>query len=330
MKLDKKTAISHIDSFKKQKLLVIGDLILDEFIWGKVRRISPEAPVPVVEVERESLCLGGSANVVNNLHALGCKVALCGVIGKDENGIRLKNILEGMDIDCGGVIVKEDRPTAIKTRVIAQHQQIVRFDREKPSPISEYSKGKIIDYLKEHLDDIGAVIISDYGKGVISEDLLSKIIPIIRSKGVPIAVDPKPVNFPFYQGVTVITPNHHEAAEAAGTNTETEEGLLETAEKLLASQNSESILITRGENGMSLFERSGTTTHIPTVARDVYDVSGAGDTVISTMALTLASGADLKEAAILSNYAAGIVVGKLGTAPITLEELKDRVEKSDD
>jgi len=330
LNLDKKTALSHIGCFKKQKLLVIGDIILDEFIWGKVRRISPEAPVPVVEVERESLCLGGSANVVNNLHALGCKVALCGVIGKDENGKRLRGILEEMDIDCGGVIVKEDRPTAIKTRVIAQHQQIVRFDRERPSPISEYSKSKIIDYLKEHLDDIGAVIISDYGKGVISEDLLSKIIPEIRSKNIPIAVDPKPVNFPFYQGVTVITPNHHEAAEAAGTDTETEDGLIETARRLIASQDSESILITRGENGMSLFERDGTTSHIPTVARDVYDVSGAGDTVIATMALALASGASLKEAAILSNYAAGIVVGKLGTAPITFRELKERVEKSDD
>jgi len=140
---------SIVSNFSNARVMVIGDLILDEFIWGKVRRISPEAPVPVVEVERESLCLGGSANVVNNLHALGCRVALCGVIGKDENGKRLKNILEGMDIDCGGVIVKEDRPTAIKTRVIAQHQQIVRFDRERPSPISEYSKEKIIAYIKK-------------------------------------------------------------------------------------------------------------------------------------------------------------------------------------
>jgi len=317
-----------INRFKDKKLLVIGDLILDEFIWGRVRRISPEAPVPVVEVEKESLRLGGSANVVNNLKALGCHVALCGVVGRDINGERLQNILQEMDVDCSGVVVKEDRPTAIKTRVIAQHQQIVRFDRESPKPISEYSLNMIIDYIKNGMEGIDAVIISDYAKGVISERLLSEIIPVMRKKGIPVAVDPKPANFSFYRDVSVITPNHHEAAEAAGTGTESEEELIRTGRILLERQDAEAILITRGENGMSLFEKNGEITHIPTMAKDVYDVTGAGDTVISTMALAIASGATMKEAAVMANHAAGIVVGKLGTATTSIEELMHAMETS--
>ena len=326
--IDRDQFLEHLRSFRDLNLLVVGDLILDEFIWGKVRRISPEAPVPVVEVERESLRLGGSANVVNNLTSLGCRVALCGVVGNDNNGDRLREILSDMDVDCAGVVVKDNRPTAIKTRVIAQHQQIVRFDREKALPISDYSRDKITSYIRENLDSFDAIILSDYGKGVISKKLLDEIIPLIKERDIPIAVDPKPLNFPFYRGVTVITPNHHEAAAAAGIDTEGEETLIATGKTLLEKQKAEAILITRGENGMSLFEKGGDITHIPTMARDVYDVTGAGDTVISTMALALASGADLKEAAVMSNHAAGIVVGKLGTATITVEELKEAMEKT--
>jgi len=320
--VESKTLFRHMDNFSDRKILVIGDLILDEFIWGKVRRISPEAPVPVVEVERESLRLGGSANVVNNLKALGCKVALSGVMGNDSNGDRLRDLLEDMDVNCEGVIIKDNRPTAIKTRVIAQHQQIVRFDRERSIPIKESTTKSILAYLKDNLGDIDAVIISDYGKGVISKKLLHRALPEIAGRGIPIAVDPKPVNFPYYKGVTVTTPNHHEAAAAADTETDSEKGLAGAAQKLLAKNKAKSILITRGENGMSLFESDGQVTHIPTVARDVYDVTGAGDTVIATMALSIASGATLKEAALMANHAAGIVVGKLGTATTTVEELK--------
>ncbi len=323
MEINISTLQKCLAGFKTKKLLVIGDLILDEFIWGKVRRISPEAPVPIVEVESEDLRLGGSANVVNNLTALGCKVSLCGVIGKDDNGDKLLQILKGMDVDCRGVVIKEDRPTAIKTRVIAQHQQIVRYDREKPSPISEYSRNKIINYVKENMTDIDAIIISDYDKGVISKELLSSIIPLINKKNIPISVDPKPVNFTLYQGVTVITPNHHEAAEAAGKSAETKENVNAVGVALLESNKTESVLITRGENGMSLFERDGQITHLPTKARDVYDVTGAGDTVISVMALSLASGATLKEASVIANHAAGIVVGKLGTTPATIDDLAE-------
>lgn len=323
LEIDINTLKKCLTGFKSRNLLVIGDLILDEFIWGRVRRISPEAPVPVVEVEREELRLGGSANVVNNLISLGCRVSLCGVVGEDDNGKKLSDIMRGMNVDCRGVVLKKDRPTAIKTRVIAQHQQIVRFDREKPAPISDYSRNKIINFVKKDMTDIDAVIISDYGKGVISKELLSEIIPFINERNIPIAVDPKPVNFTFYQGVTVITPNHHEAAEAAGMDTETKENVNNAGMALLESNRTDAILITRGENGMSLFERNGQITHLPTKAREVYDVSGAGDTVISVLALSLASGANLKQAAVIANHAAGIVVGKLGTTPANIDELAE-------
>lgn len=321
MFLNVEEIIKCMKHFQDKRILVIGDLILDEFIWGRVRRISPEAPVPVVEVERESLRLGGSANVVNNLHALGCKVSLSGVIGNDTNGGRLRKLLDDMNVDCSGIVVKDNRPTAIKTRVIAQHQQIVRFDREKVLPVKRSTAKKIIEYLKENIGRMDAVIISDYGKGVICGDILSEIIPEIRTRNIPIAVDPKPINFSYYKGVTVITPNHYEAAQASGCDTEDEKGLIDAGRKLLKEREAEAILITRGENGMSLFENNGQTTHIPTMARDVYDVTGAGDTVIATMALSLASRLSLKESAVLSNHAAGIVVGKLGTATATIEEL---------
>jgi len=326
LNIDRNRLIAHIKRFNSLKILVIGDLILDEFIWGNVRRISPEAPVPVVEVERESLRLGGSANVVNNLNALGCKVALCGVVGNDLNGSRLTGLLKEMDVDCSGIVEKKNRPTAIKTRVIARHQQVVRFDKEKAFPASRQTRERIIAYIKAVAGSLDAVIISDYGKGVISKELLEDLIPMITAQKIPIAVDPKLLNFPFYKGVTVITPNHHEAAEASGFDTEDGENILKAGKALLKKQDSDSILITRGENGMSLFEKSGDITHIPTVARDVYDVTGAGDTVIATVALALASGASMKEAAFMSNYAAGIVVGKLGTATTSVDALITAIE----
>ena len=326
LNIDKNRLLDQIKRFNRLKILVIGDLILDEFVWGNVRRISPEAPVPVVEVARESLRLGGSANVVNNLNALGCKSALCGVVGKDQNGEKLKKILIDMDVDCNGIIQKDNRPTAIKTRVIAQHQQVVRFDKERVLAVSNVTRDKIIYYIKSILNSIDGVIISDYGKGVITRELLEEVIPMITGQSIPLAVDPKLLNFPYYNKVTVITPNHYEAAEASGFDTENEEGLIDAGNALLKKQESDYILITRGENGMSLFEKRGEITHIPTVARDVYDVTGAGDTVIATIALALAGGASMKEAAVMSNYAAGIVVGKLGTATVSVDELTVALE----
>lgn len=315
-----------LSNFKKGVVLVIGDLVMDHFIWGKVRRISPEAPVPVVEVNSESLMLGGAANVVNNIHSLGGRVLVCGVIGKDDAGKKLVYELKQKGIPSEGVIVEGDRPTSVKTRIIAHSQQVVRFDREKRDKIHLDAMKSIIDYTKKKIGSVGVVVISDYAKGVISEELVEEVINIARKNNRPVAVDPKVSHFDFYKNVSIITPNNDEASQASGIDIEDNTSLLRAGEVLLNKLGSEAILITRGEHGMSLFENNGGITHIPTVAKEVYDVSGAGDTVIGSVALAIASGASFKEAAVISNFAAGIVVGKVGTATITPQELKKAVK----
>ena len=318
--------IEILGNFKKGTVLVIGDLVMDHFIWGKVRRISPEAPVPVVEVNSESLILGGAANVVNNIHSLGGRVLVCGVIGKDDAGKKLVHELKQKGIPSDGVIVEGDRPTSIKTRIIAHSQQVVRFDREKRDKIHLDAMKSIIDYTKKKIGSVGVVVISDYAKGVISEELVEEVINIAKKNNKPVAVDPKVSHFDFYKNVSIITPNNDEASQASGIDIEDDASLLRAGDVLLKKLGSDAILITRGEHGMSLFENNGGITHIPTVAKEVYDVSGAGDTVIGTVALAIASGASFKEAAVISNFAAGIVVGKVGTATVTPEELKKAVE----
>jgi len=318
--------IEILGNFKKGTVLVIGDLVMDHFIWGKVRRISPEAPVPVVEVNSESLMLGGGANVVNNIHSLGGRVLVCGVIGKDDAGKKLVHELKQKGIPSDGVIVEGDRPTSVKTRIIAHSQQVVRFDREKRNKIHFDAMKAIIDHIKKKIGLVDAIVISDYAKGVISEELMEEVINIARKKNKPVAVDPKVSHFDFYKNVSIITPNNDEASQASGIDIEDDASLLRAGDVLLKKLGSDAILITRGEHGMSLFENNGGITHIPTVAKEVYDVSGAGDTVIGTVALAIASGASFKEAAVISNFAAGIVVGKVGTATVTPEELKKAVE----
>ncbi|MEK7842279.1 MAG: D-glycero-beta-D-manno-heptose-7-phosphate kinase [Deltaproteobacteria bacterium] len=318
--------IEILGNFKKGTVLVIGDLVMDHFIWGKVRRISPEAPVPVVEVNSESLMLGGAANVVNNIHSLGGRVLVCGVIGKDDAGKKLVYELKQKGIPPEGVIVEGDRPTSVKTRIIAHSQQVVRFDREKREKIHLDAMKSIIDYTKKKIGSVGVVVISDYAKGVISEELVEEVINIARKNNKPVAVDPKVSHFDFYKNVSIITPNNDEASQASGIDIEDNTSLLRAGEVLLNKLGSEAILITRGEHGMSLFENNGGITHIPTVAKEVYDVSGAGDTVIGSVALSIASGASFKEAAVISNFAAGIVVGKVGTATVTPKELKKAVK----
>lgn len=319
-------AMDILSNFKKGVALVIGDLVMDHFIWGKVRRISPEAPVPVVEVNSESLMLGGAANVVNNIHSLGGRVLVCGVIGKDDAGKKLVYELKQKGIPPEGVIVEGDRPTSVKTRIIAHSQQVVRFDREKREKIHLDAMKSIIDYTKKKIGSVGVVVISDYAKGVISEELVEEVISIARKNNKPVAVDPKVSHFDFYKNVSIITPNNDEASQASGIDIEDNTSLLRAGEVLLNKLGSEAILITRGEHGMSLFENNGGITHIPTVAKEVYDVSGAGDTVIGSVALAIASGASFKEAAVISNFAAGIVVGKVGTATVTPKELKKAVK----
>lgn len=321
-----KRAVAILNNFKKASVLVIGDLVMDHFVWGKVRRISPEAPVPVVEVSSESFMLGGAANVVNNIHSLGGKVLVCGVVGRDEMGKKLIHELRLKGISSDGVIVEDGRPTSVKTRVIAHSQQVVRFDREKKEKVHLDTVKTIMDYVSKKINSFDSIIISDYAKGVISEELVEEVIALAKKKDKPIAVDPKVGHFDFYKYATIVTPNNDEASKASGIEIENEAGLLRAGEVLLNKLGSDAVLITKGEHGMSLFENNGEITHIPTVAKEVYDVSGAGDTVIGTVALSMASGASLKEAAVISNFAAGIVVGKIGTATVTPKELKDAVD----
>jgi D-glycero-beta-D-manno-heptose-7-phosphate kinase len=315
-----------IPEFSKVKILVIGDLILDEFVWGEVSRISPEAPVPVVWVKSESFMPGGAANVANNIASLGAKVYIAGVVGTDERaGILKEGLLEkGINID--GVVSDDSRPTTLKTRVVAHHQQVVRIDREKIEVISSGILDKMISSIKNMIEEMDAVIIEDYGKGVISAKLLKEILTIAKKKKKIITVDPKEEHFSYYKGVTALTPNHHEAAKAAGIKANDSESILKIGKALLKKLDCEGLLITLGESGMQLFQKNGAVTHIPTVAQEVFDVSGAGDTVISVFTLALALGIDMKDAAYISNIAAGIVVGKVGIAVITQKELMERLK----
>ncbi len=325
--MDKKRLSTFISKFKNSRILVIGDIMLDEFIWGEVSRISPEAPVPVVWVRSESFMPGGASNVANNLHALGSKVYLCGVIGSDRNGRLLTDELRKKNIDVEGVAMDGSRTTTVKTRVIAHNQQVVRIDREEVLPVEDNILSQIITYVKEKIMDVDAIIIEDYGKGLIVPRLLEEAVNIARKHKKIITVDPKEEHFDYYKGVTVITPNHSEASKASGISIKDDTSLKKAGKKLLEMFESEAVLITLGENGMCLFQRKKDAVHIPTVAQEVYDVCGAGDTVISTLTVALTSGASMGEAAHISNYAAGIVVGKVGVAVVTSTELKEKIAK---
>lgn len=311
-----------IAKFKELKVLVIGDIIIDHFIWGSVNRISPEAPVPVVNVTHENLLLGGSANVLHNIYALGGQATICGIVGDDAMGAHLLKLLEELPSPTAGVIKVADRPTTKKTRVIAQHQQVVRFDREKTANLNEEQLAAIKRFLTDHLQDFSVVIVSDYAKGMITEPLMTFLrAELAKHPEIPLVVDPKPKQPERFVGTTLITPNHHEAELMSGIAITDEESLLRAGHQLQTALDSKAVLITRGEAGMALFEKDKPVFAIPTVAKEVYDVTGAGDTVIATLALGLAAGLTFAEAATLANQAAGIVVGKLGTATASRNEL---------
>lgn len=320
--LNMEKAMNIICNFQNKSLMIVGDLMLDRYIWGRVSRISPEAPVPVVEVIRDTLCLGGAANVVNNVRGLGGKPIICGIIGDDSTGEDLINEIKKLKVNTDGIFKHTEKPTTLKTRIIAHNQQVVRFDREEVSDISEKILSKILSFVSDKIADIDGIIISDYGKGVITSKVLKGIIQVARRNNKIVLVDPKINHFFLYQGVTAITPNQNEAETAAGHTIRTEDDLILVGNKLLKSLNCDSVLITRGEHGMTLFESRGDMLHIPTFAKEVYDVTGAGDTVISSLTLSLAAGANMQEASIISNFAAGIVVGKVGTSVVYFEELK--------
>lgn len=308
-----------LKNFRNSKILVVGDLILDRYIWGKVNRISPEAPVPVVEVTNDTFMLGGAANVADNIIALGGKATVLGVAGKDRAGEILRELLEERGAKCA--IFEDSRPTTIKTRVIAHNQQVVRFDKEDKSGIGGRVFETITGFLKKAISEHDAIIISDYKKGVISPELIRKVLTVSRPERKFVAVDPKVGHFHCYRGVSLITPNLMEASHGSGIDIKDEKTLIKAGKSLMKKFSCNAVLITRGEEGMSLFEKNSVV-HISTVARHVYDVTGAGDTVIAAFTLSYASGATMVEAATISNHAAGIVVGEVGTAVPTPDKLR--------
>ena len=325
---DGKMLEKYIGRFSQARIFVIGDIILDEYFWGEVSRISPEAPVPVVEVTRETQMLGGAANVIHNLTTLGARPVLCGVIGEDRRGKEIINRIEGMGLIADGIVMEPGRPTSIKTRVVAQNQQVVRFDRELRSDIRPQSLERLLHMIAKNLDNMDGIVVSDYGKGVISSALMKGLRDLVRDVPVIIAVDPKTGNFEYYHEVDVITPNHHEAGTFCHMDIVDQETLIQAGRHMLKDLNCRSVLITQGKDGMTLFESGGAIIPLPTVARQVFDVTGAGDTVISTFSLGLASGLDLRSAAILSNFAAGIVVGEVGTSTVKAEDLTRIIQDS--
>ena len=324
-----------LESFKSQRILVIGDLMLDEFIWGNVKRISPEAPVPVVEVVRESYFPGGAANVARNLREFAKDVRVLGIIGTDAPAEKLKQVLtsEGINLDC--VHQDPEYQTIIKTRIIAKNQQVVRVDREKKVGLSPAQIQQTLAHLDQILPEIDAIIVEDYAKGLVQQTLADTIAPMVSKAGKILAIDPNPENLLDWKGVTVMKPNRAEAFAAAGRNfidpvepVQNDKALMEVGELLLKKWDAENLLITLGEQGMVLFPRSGEPYYAPTQAREVFDVSGAGDTVIALFTLALCSGATPAEAAEISNHASGVVVGKLGTATVSPQELLESFEKN--
>ena len=315
-----------IKKFEKVKIGVIGDVMLDKYIWGQVKRISPEAPVPVVEILKEDYSLGGAGNVAKNIKSLGGNVVLCGCKGNDENGKILSELLEKWEIE-NYLFERDSYPTITKTRIIAKTQQLLRVDRERRLPFSDIQDVKRL--IKEKFFSCDGFIISDYGKGFITGEIIKFLQKFAEKNKKIIVVDPKVEHFLFYKKVTCLTPNKYEAS--AGMYSKEVNSIGETIElgkKIIKKLKCENLMITLGKDGMVVFEKSGNGYHIPAVAKEVYDVTGAGDTVVSSLTLSLATGIDILSASIISNFAAGVVVGKLGTASLTREELKDIFKKN--
>ena len=316
-----------LNAAKTSRVLVVGDVMLDQFIWGSVARISPEAPVPVLDFERESFMPGGAANAARNLTALRVNTELFGTVGRDYAARQLKELLREQHIGCDGLLPHAARATSLKTRIVAHKQQVVRIDRETRDGLGEALMNRLLEAFKAQLKKADAVIICDYGKGVVTQHLLNEIKAVCRAQGVWLSLDPKPYHLNL-SNLSLITPNRKEAFELANLPDETrnsnpfkDQNLMAVAERLLRELRPAVLLITLGELGMLLCQRDQKPFHIPTVAQEVFDVSGAGDTVIATFTLAIAAGASPLEAAIISNHAAGIVVGKIGTATVTSDEL---------
>lgn len=303
------------------RVFVLGDVMLDEFVWGRVSRISPEAPVPVVQVTGQSFHLGGAGNVAANVRSLGGAVVLAGVVGRDAAGGRVRDALAAAGVESRLVELGRDRPTTVKTRIVAHGQQVVRADHEEPADVPAGAEAALVEALRRELPSCRALVVSDYQKGVVTASLLRRVLPLARRRGVPVLVDPKVRHFRLYRGATVVTPNQLETEQATGLRLHGPDDVLAAGRRLLSLVGCRAVLVTRGEHGMSLFERGRPPLNVPTAAREVFDVTGAGDSVIATMALALAAGGSLAEAAVLANCAAGVVVGKVGTAQASPEEV---------
>jgi rfaE bifunctional protein kinase chain/domain len=315
------------ESFRQKRIAVVGDLMLDRYFWGSVARISPEAPVPVVEIESESARLGGAANVANNIKSLGAEPILIGVIGSDNSGSLLRDLLIQSAFTTVGLIVDEDRPTTVKTRVIAHSQHVVRIDRERKVEISHALQHEILEVLRQNIHSVDAIILEDYNKGVVVKSLIKQLVNLANEHKRVITVDPKFNNFFDYHDVTVFKPNSREVEAVMGVKLVDDAVVEETGRAIMKRLQVKNILLTRGERGMTLFEADGTITHIPARTRSVADVSGAGDTVISTLTVALASGVAVREAASLANYAGGVVCGEVGIVPISRDALISAILK---
>jgi len=310
-----------VRGFGSRRVAILGDLMLDRYVWGDVNRISPEAPVPVVEVTRDSVRFGGAANVAENVASLGAAASIVGVVGADAAGRELLLLLRERGVDVSGVVELPDRPTTTKTRIIAHSQQVVRADREATTELAPTERAAVLESLERAVDASDALVVSDYGKGVVTEETVTAAISRARSEDKTVCVDPKESHFGSYRGVTAITPNQKEAGNAAGLRITDDASLEKVGWQLQGSLDAECVVITRGEHGMALFMKGGDLVRLPTVAREVYDVTGAGDTVVSALTVALAAGATMVEAANVSNHAAGIVIREIGTASVTPDEI---------
>jgi len=324
--MNKRKLFDIIKKFDKKNVLVVGDIMLDRYVWGNVERISPEAPVPVVEVVKETQTLGGCGNVANNITSVGGNVYIVTIVGNDIYAEDLKQMLKEKKVNIDGVFVDKSRPTTVKTRIIAHNQQVVRVDKESRHQLNPHLFEKIKSYILSIKNSVDAILISDYGKGVITKSLLSFLINLAKKLEIPISVDPKIEHFLEYKRVTILTPNLNEATLGMRLHKkpQTQQEIYDLGRKILAKLKPQALVITRGPDGMTLFEKEKIY-HIPTRAKEVYDVTGAGDTVIAILTLCLASGADFVSSCEISNFAAGIVVGKVGTATVTKEELIESI-----
>lgn len=316
--------------WRGRAVLVIGDLMLDEYLWGAVSRISPEAPVPVVDISEQSFRPGGAANVANNVAALGGSADLVGVVGNDIMGNTLLSTLRSKGIGCDGIVHDDERPTTVKTRVIAGHQQVVRTDREKRGPIHAEQTEAIARYAESRMSELSAIVIEDYDKGVVTGKLIERVVAAARKRKVPILVDPKVEHLMDYKNVTLLKPNRRETEGALGSVLSDADAVQKAGERLLKMLKCEAVLVTNGERGMTLVQVDGKrtkTTHVPAHSKEVYDVTGAGDTVIAVVALAHSAGVSFEDGAWIASYAAAVKCEKLGAVPVSVDEIRQAMEE---